>query len=247
MKLLFSNQKGGVGKTTLSREVGVLWALEGKKVLLVDCDAQGNLTKSLTDQPEAGLYDLLESGQAQPQILRENLHILGGDTRLAALEKRLIGEVDAYTRLKSALSGFIGYDVMILDTPPSLGVMTINALTAADYLIVPLIAAQYAMQGTNDLMQTVNKVRSNLNPGLKLAGTVIGQFDPIPVISRQIRQEIQDAFGDMCLKTLVSKTIRYEEAIALRQGLSELEGPSWIKAQGDVKSLGSEIAGRVGL
>lgn len=247
MKLLFSNQKGGVGKTTLSRELGVLWSVQGKKVLLVDCDAQGNLTKSLTDLPGPGLYDLLETGTTIPQKLRDNLDLLAGDNRLASLEKRLIGEVDAYTRLKTALEGFPGYEIIILDTPPSLGVMTINALTAADYLVVPLIAAQYAMQGTNDLMQTVNKVRTNLNPNLKLAGTVIGQYDAIPVISRQIKEEIQETFGDKCLKTLVSKTIRYEEAIALRQGLSELEGPSWIKAKGDILSLGLEIAGRVGL
>ena len=138
--LIFSNQKGGVGKTTLTRELGIYVSSLGHKVLLVDCDPQGNLTKSLVENADGGLYEALTGEGLRPTAIDEHLSLLAGDFRLALLEKSLIGEIDAYTRLRALFSdsAITAFDYIFLDTPPSLGVLTVNALAAADHLVIPM-------------------------------------------------------------------------------------------------------------
>ncbi len=190
LRLVFSNQKGGVGKTTTTREVGIYLASRGYRVLFIDCDPQGNLTKSLVEEEEAanGLYAALSGNLFNIIELSANCSLLASCYSLSLLEKNLIGEVDAHTRLKTLFNDpvFAGYDYIFLDTPPSLGVLTLNALAAANYLVVPMNPALYSMQGTNDLFNTVSKVRTNLNPALALLGVIINEYDPLPIISRQI-------------------------------------------------------------
>jgi len=155
--IALSNQKGGVGKTTCTRELGIYLASTGKRVLVVDCDPQGNLSKSLLDDPEPGLYEALTGSEFHLPSGYPGMQILCGDVRLALLEKSLLGELDAYIRIKELLTdgnGFLfsNFDYILFDTPPSLGVLTINALTAAQHVIIPMNPSLYSMQGTNDLM-----------------------------------------------------------------------------------------------
>jgi chromosome partitioning protein len=219
--ITFSNQKGGVGKTTLTREIGIFLASTGRTTLLMDMDPQGNLTKSLIDDPDNKVYEALTEGFYVSDEVKENLFLIGGDIRLASLEKSLISEIDAYTKLKDLfMTGNFGrYEFILIDTPPSLGVLSINALTAAQHLIIPMSAAFYSMQGTNDLMETVAKVRKNLNPNLNLLGVIINAFDSVPVITRQIRAEIEESFGDKVFPQALSRSIRIEEGIAEKAGV----------------------------
>src|SRR5271157_4311893 len=173
--IVFSNQKGGVGKTTTTREIGIYLSEKSYRVLLIDSDPQGNLSKSLVDIPGFGLYEALIEVDYEPEDVKLNLSLLSGGVKLAGLERSLIGELDAFTRLKELLEGelFHTYDFILIDSPPSLGVLTGNALTASGWLIIPMNPSLYSMQGTNDLMATVAKVRKNFNPSLQLLGIII--------------------------------------------------------------------------
>jgi chromosome partitioning protein len=246
--VVFSNQKGGVGKTTTTRELGIYIAATGRRLLFIDCDPQGNLTKSfLEEEPQNGLYEALTGVQVNIVELSETSGLLAGSYRLALLERSLIGEIDAHTRLKALLSSplFADYELIFLDTPPSLGVLTINALTAADCLVVPMAPALYSMQGTNDLFNTVAKVRSNLNPALSLTGVIINAFDAVPVITRQIRSEIEESFGEKVFKTVLSRSIKIEESIANRLGVIYHQKPDKSRVKEEVAALGEELLTRL--
>jgi chromosome partitioning protein len=246
--VVFSNQKGGVGKTTLTCELGIYLSSLGHKLLFVDCDPQGNLSKSLLEQTDGGLYEGLWEREIRVTGLEEKLSILAGDFRLALLEKSLIGEIDAYSRLRELLADprLTVFDYIFLDTPPSLGVLTVNALAAAGDLVVPMNPSLYSMQGTNDLLRTVSKVRSNLNPALNLLGVIINAYDSVPVITRQIREEIESSFGEKVFATVLSKSIRIEEAIAARTGVIHHKKLGASRAADEVKALGDELLSRLG-
>lgn len=248
IKIIFTNQKGGVGKSTTCRECGFCLASRGYKVLFADCDPQGNLSKSISDEDGKGLYEALEEKDVHIQEKRNNLYLLSGDIRLSLLEKRYLGELDAYSRLQDLLAGeeFEGFDFILLDTPPSLNILTLNALCAADHLIIPMKPSLYSMQGTNDLMKAVSKVKKNLNPGLSILGVIINEFSSIPVITRQIRREIEESFGQTVFETVLSKSIRIEEAIAQKEGIMNLPGNS-MKIRDEITALGAEILHRLGL
>lgn len=248
--ILFSNQKGGVGKTTLTREMGYYLAGEGKKVLLVDCDGQGNLSKGVADGVTAGLYEALEGEGLKFHEVTANLYLLAGDTRLSALEKRLTGELDAFTRLKTLLqvNEFAAFDFILIDTPPSLGTLTINALAVSDELIIPMSPALYTLQGTNDLVDTVSKVRRSLNPSLNILGVIINGYDSVPVITREIRAEIEEAFGQRVFGQVLPKSIKVEEAIAQKSSVLALKKDRQsAKVQEAVKAIGEELLHRLGV
>jgi len=245
--IAFSNQKGGVGKSTLSRLLGIHLASTGRRVLLIDADPQGNLTKSLVDVGTVfavpGLYEALTGSDYEVPEIIPNLFLLAGDIRLANLEKSLIGEMDAYVRLKELLTDdlFAEFDYILIDTPPSLGALTINALAASKYLIAPMSPAIYSLQGTNDLMASIAKVKKNLNPGLTFLGVIINAYDAHPVITRQIREEIESSFGDRVFRTALSRSVKVEEALAARCGL--VAGES--KIGDEIKLIGDELISRV--
>ena len=245
--VIFSNQKGGVGKTTLTREMGIYLSSLGNKMLLVDCDPQGNLTKSLIEQADGGLYEALTGGGLRLTAVDENLSLLAGDFRLSLLEKSLIGEIDAYSRLRELFADpqLASFHYIFLDTPPSLGVLTVNALAAASHLVVPMNPSLYSMQGTTDLMRTVSKVRANLNPSLSLLGVIVNAFDSVPTITRQIRSEIESSFGDKVFSTVLSKSIKLEEAIASRSGVIHHKRLGASRAADEVKALGDELLSRL--
>jgi chromosome partitioning protein len=242
--VIFTNQKGGVGKTTLTRELGIALAAHDYTVLLIDSDPQGNLTKSFFNYEGPGLYEAFENEKVEYVFGRKNLTFLTGDIRLAALEKRYLGDIDAYVKLKALFeTKDINFDVVLIDSPPSLGIMTINGLVAADYFVIPLRSALYSLQGTNDLLASVSKVKKSLNPELELLGIVVNDYLPGPIISRQIRGEIDDGFGDKVFSTVVSRTVKIEEAIASRRGVIDDES----KIADEIEALAEEFIVRLGL
>jgi len=257
--IVFSNQKGGVGKTTTTRELGIYLSTTLKagladeyyKVLFIDSDPQANLSKSLVDVPGFGLYEALTGGDFEPETVKPNIFLLSGGVKLAGLEKALIGELDAFTRLRELLDGeqFQTFDFILIDSPPSLGVLTGNALTASDWLIIPMNPSLYSMQGANDLMATFSKVRKNFNPNLQLLGIIINAYESNPVITRQIHDEIRLSFGEKVFNTSLSKSIRIEEAIASKSGVisrPRVDGrPS--KAAEEIKAIGEELLLRLGV
>jgi chromosome partitioning protein len=246
MKIIsVSNQKGGAGKSTTSRELSIYLANTGFKVLIIDTDPQGNISKSLTDKEFSGLYEALSGSNFEIREVKENLFLLYGDKKLSVLEKNLLGEVDAHIRLKELLKQilFKDFDFVIIDTPPSLGVLTLNALAAADYLITPMNPAVYTMHGTNDLITTISKVKANLNSELQFLGIVINAYDARPVIYRQIKAEIEESFKSLVFKSVIHKSIKIEEAIAGFKGVIELEE---CKIKDQVFAFGEEFLNRIG-
>jgi len=237
--IVFSNQKGGVGKTTASFNIGIWLASEGYKILLIDTDPQANLSKSLVEVPGFGLYEAITGIDYEPEEVKPNLWLLSGNVKLASLEKQLVAELDAYTRMRDLLleEKYFEYDFILIDSPPSLGVLTVNALTASDFLIIPMNPSLYSMQGTNDLMATVSKVRKNYNPNLSLLGVIINAFDSIPSITRQIKKEIEETFKSKVFKTAISKSIQIEEAIASKKGVTSRK----TKVSEEIKAIGKEM------
>jgi len=247
--IIFTNQKGGVGKTTLCRNIGWQLAVSGYKVLLIDADGQGNLTKSFTDLEVSGLYEALTDSEIHFQKIRENLSLLSGGSKLSLLEKQLASEIDGYTRLSELIKtpDFEGFDLIFIDSPPSLGMLTANGLAAASYLVIPMNASLFSMHGTNDLMETVGKVMKTFNPDLSLLGVVINTYDMVPVISRQIREEIIESFKEIMFKTVIHKSIKIEEAVALQCGTCELTGSGTQKVRDEIKALSDELIVRLGM
>lgn len=249
MIIAFSNQKGGVGKTTVCREMGITLSLKGKRVLFVDTDPQGNLSKSISNISGTGLYDALNDGLGGEKPFLESLSptlsLLRGDIRLSLLEKNLLGEIDAYQKMTELFtkSVFEPFDFILIDTPPSLGILTLNALCASDSLIIPVSCRMYSLQGTNDLMDTVSKVKKNLNPDLKLLGVIINSFDRVPVIMREIREEIEEAFGEAVFSSVIGKSVRIEEAIAEGKGVLELGTKDRIREE--IESVTNELLKRI--
>jgi chromosome partitioning protein len=248
--IIFSNQKGGVGKTTCCRELSLYIASLGKKICIIDSDPQGNLSKSLVSEEEItfGLFETLNSGTCKFMKVNENVSLLSGDKRLAALEKSLVGEMDAFTRLQDLLGNgrFSGFDYIFIDSPPSLGILTGNGLAASTHFVIPMSPALYTLQGTNDLMDTVSKVRRTLNPELNLLGVIINAYDSKPVITRQIKEEITEGFGDIVFTTHLSKTIKIEEAIAQKIGVTQLKRLERSRAREEVAAIGDELLKRLG-
>ena len=244
--VVFTNQKGGVGKTTLSRELGFYIASLGYSVLLVDADPQGNLTKSLTDEGP-GLYEAVSGEGLSVQKVNENLSILRGGVKLSLLEKQLLGELDAYSRFSELfkVQELQRFDYLFIDTPPSLGIITVNALTCADALVIPASCGLYTLQGTNDLLSTIAKVKKSLNPDLSILGVIVNAFDSVPVITRQIREEIEDSFGEKVFSTALSKSIKLEEAIAMRDGVINHPKLDSSRAGIEVASIGDELLKRM--
>jgi len=242
---LFINQKGGVGKTTLLREIGIYLSSVGKKVLFTDCDPQGNLTKSLVETVGSGLYDALEDGVISITAVRDNLFLLSADKRLAAFAKRISSEFDAYSRVSELLTKdeFQDFDYIFLDIPPGLGTLTVNGLAATDNIIIPMSPSMYSMHGANDLIETIDKARKQLNTGLNILGVIINCFDSRPIIMNQISDEIKGAFGSTVFDTPLSRSIVIEEVIASKIGIVELEESH--KMKDEIKAIGEEFLKRI--
>jgi chromosome partitioning protein len=251
MIVAIANQKGGVGKTTTAVNLAAALAMRGKKTLLIDLDPQANSSISFLDlrtikrstydaiaEPDCALVDVI-----QPAPL-ENLYIAPARIGLAKLESRLVGELDAHFRLKDKIQALNGdFENIVIDCPPALGLLTVNALVAATHLLIPIQSSYFALEGTDDLLETIEKVRQRPNPALRILGVVITMHDKRTALARDIREQIQKVFGGKVFDTVIAKSVRLEESPAYKESIFTFAPDS--SGATDYYSLCEEVIERV--
>ena len=240
------NQKGGVGKTTTSINVAAQLAEGKSKVLLLDLDPQGNATSGLgipKDQAAVTTYDVLRGDSTIAQAVTQSnvaqLDVLPANANLAGSEVELVSMTEREFALKRAIESVNNYDYIIIDCPPSLGLLTINGLTAANFVLIPVQAEYYALEGLSQLLSTIQAVKQATNPGLSLLGIVLTMFDKRNSLSEQVEKEVRNYFGDTLLNTIIPRNVRLAEAPSY--GKTIFQHDRWSKGAKAYKALSREI------
>ncbi len=238
------NQKGGVGKTTSTINIAAYLSKMGRSVLVVDLDPQANATSGLgqSKNAEVTTYDILVNGAlistAIIDLDHSDVSLVPANAELAGAEVELVSGNGRELRLKNALA-HVSHDYVLIDCPPSLGLLSINALTAADSVLIPVQAEYYALEGLTQLLSTVQRVREGLNPSLELLGVVVTMYDSRTSLSDSVYKELQKHFGQKLFKTVIPRNVRLAEAPS--HGKTILDHDKWSRGARAYKALAKEI------
>jgi chromosome partitioning protein len=249
--IALTNQKGGVGKTTLTLNIGYELAKQGFNVVACDLDPQASLSKNLLGEDELskykGIEDLFLNDKLTPDdyIVKtkiDNLSILPCRSELSSVSARILLDSASFFAVREILDKIEGYDFCLIDTPPSLGILTLNSFIASQKLIVPVSPAVYSMLGVNDLLQSIEKAKKNLNPHLEILGVCLTMMDRRANLYLQIEREVREFFGDKVFVTTTSRTVKNEEAIVEGVGVSGIDESCRLALE--YKALTGEILSR---
>jgi len=251
MIIAVANQKGGVGKTTTTINLAAAVANKGFSTLLIDLDPQGNSTMSYVDPRNLSrsMYDVLVSEELTIEEVIvptqvENLSLAPARITLAKLESKLMGELEGHYRLKDKIKAVADrYDYLFIDTPPTLGMITVNALVASTHVLVPIQSSYFALEGTDDLLETIEKIKARPNPNLQLLGVVITMHDKRTTLAKDIHDQIRAVFGERLFRTIITKSIRLEESPAYKESIFSFAPKS--SGAMEYYSLSEEILSRV--
>jgi len=243
------NQKGGVGKTTTTINLAAYLARANRSVLICDLDPQGNTTSGLgidKHQLDSTLYDVLfgraDAAQSIKEVSSQGLYLLPSNAELAGAEVELVSTPHREQMLKNVLDR-LEYDYVLIDCPPSLGLLTVNALTAAQDVLIPVQAEYYALEGLSQLLSVITQVRQALNPNLNILGVVVTLFDKRTSLSEQVKSELERHFGQKMFNTVIPRNVRLAEAPSFGKTIADHD--KWSKGARAYKALARELEKRV--
>ena len=231
--IALANQKGGVGKTTTTVNLGTILAKKGKKVLLIDADPQGNATSGLgaEKEVETSTYDILVNDTSIEETIQKtmikNLKVCPSNMNLAGAEVELVSMMSREQRLKEKLEEIKNkFDYILIDCPPSLGLVTLNAFTASDSVLIPVQCEYFALEGLGQLLNTVNLVKKHLNKNIQIEGALLTMYDIRTNLSNQVVKEVKKYFGEKVYKTVIPRNVRLSEAPSYGMPITEYDPKS---------------------